>query len=105
MIGGSVQVPGVELSVRPACWGPEPVGNALLEGGAVGFAVPHPGRALHTLRRPPLITLVDSAGSLSTLSRMSAFSASAVRLGELERISAAAPATWGAAIEPPVRYP
>src|SRR6202049_3340653 len=103
MMGGSVQVPGVELSVCPACALPEIVGSVLFEGGEVGFAVPHPGSALHTFRRPPLITLVASEGTLSTLSRMSAFNAAAVRPGALERISAAAPDPWGAAIEPPVR--
>src|ERR1700674_1892195 len=103
MMGGSVQVPGVELSVCPACALPEIVGSVLFEGAEVGFAVPHPGSALHTLRRPPLITFVDSEGSLSTFSRMSAFKPSAVRLGAFERISAAAPDTCGAAIEPPVR--
>src|SRR5713226_7446920 len=70
-------------------------------GGGVWLA--QPGSALHTSRRPPLITLPASEGSGSTLPTMSAFSSWGDSEGETERISAAAPATWGEAIEPPLR--
>ena len=73
---------------------------ALRCGGDVST---HPAIALHTFRRPPVISLPDSDGSLSTFSRMSARSAVVVIEGATDRMSAAAPATCGAAIEPPLR--
>ena len=73
--------------------------------GKAGSAPVHPGSALHTSRRPPVISLLSIAGNLSTFSRMSARSCAADSEGETDRISAAAPATCGAAIEPPVSQP
>ena len=73
--------------------------------GEAGSVPVHPGSALHTSRRPPVISLLSIAGNLSTFSRMSALSCAAVSVGATERISAAAPDTCGAAIEPPVSQP
>lgn len=64
----------------------------------------HPPIALQMSSRPPVRTRPAKAGIGSTWSRMSAFSAVADRYPR-ERISAAAPATCGDAIEPPLMYP
>src|SRR2546421_12560811 len=71
-------------------------GGGTGDAGVGGGASPkymQPGSALHTSRRPPLITLPCSEGSLSVLLTMSALSCSALSDGCTERISAAAPET------------
>src|ERR1700731_3711628 len=75
------------------------------DGGCGGGATksPHPSVALHTSRRPPLVTLPSSEGSLSTLARMSALSSATESHGSAERMSAAAPETCAVAIELPLR--
>ena len=59
--------------------------------------------ALQTSRRPPVSTFPASAGTLSTWERMSAFTSPTDNHGWEERMSAAAPETCAAAIEPPLR--
>ena len=72
------------------------------EGGAVP---PHPGIALQTLRRPPVIVLPVKLVSESTLFRIRPLNCSGVKLPcpGADRIKAAAPATCGVAIEVPLK--
>ena len=63
-----------------------------------------PGSALQMFSRPPVRTRPASAGMRSTLFKMSAFN-SLADMSRTERIRAAAPATWGAAMEPPLTNP
>ena len=72
-------------------------------GGGCAGASWQPGIALHTSRRPPVSTFPASAAKLSTWERMSAFSSPTDNHGWEERMSAAAPETCAAAIEPPLR--
>jgi hypothetical protein len=77
------------------------------DGGVVSFAGRVDGdaapSALATFRRPPLTVLPERDGSLSTLCRSAALIWSTLACGYLDRYSAAAPLTKGAAIEVPLK--
>ena len=102
---------------------PTPTGSAQFvamneneTGVPTSTAKPEPGESSHTcglalhatalatLSRPPLAVTPASDGFGSTLSSSSAFRPTAVDDGNAAFASAAAPATWGVAIEVPLRY-
>ncbi len=68
----------------------------------VGAAAAHERRALFRLSRPPVAVMPESEATGSTLPRSVAFRPG-VSSEQRERTSAAAPETWGAAIEVPLQ--
>src|SRR2546423_13617857 len=77
-------------------------GGGELGGGANGTPAQE-RMALFTLRRPPVMVTFAKAGTASTLLRMVVLRF-AVLKAQRERISAAAPETWGVAMDVPLRY-
>ena len=63
----------------------------------------HARMALFTFNRPPVTLLPDSAAIGSTLPSKLLFKAAVSRDGQLESTSAAAPETWGVAIDVPLK--
>ena len=92
-----VPVGGIFVSVAVA------LGVGVIVGGGVEESS-HPGMALQTFSRPPVAVFPDKPDTTSTLLRIALLSWATVKLlcPPAERIKAAAPDTWGVAMDVPL---